>query len=65
MSFIIKKAPEYNLKTLIALLLEQNKASIALLKKFSFNQWGLMPRAADFNGREDGHLYYGLRISDL
>jgi phosphinothricin acetyltransferase len=63
MSLIIEKAPLYNIKTLIALLLEQNKASITLLKKFSFEQWGLMPRAADFNGREDGHLYYGLRIN--
>jgi len=64
MKFIIEKAPDYQVKTLIAILLEQNKASIRLLEKFGFKKWGLMPRAADFNGREDNHLYYGLRVKD-
>jgi len=64
MDFMIKKAPEYQAKTLVAMLLEQNTGSISLLEKFGFQKWGLLPGAADFGGREDGHLYYGLRIRD-
>ena len=50
-------------KTLVAILLDDNHASSALLTKFGFEQWAHMPDIADFDGREVGHLYYGLRIS--
>ncbi len=50
-------------KTLFAILLDDNQASIALLRKFGFEQWAHMPSVADFDGREVGHLYYGLRVS--
>ncbi len=58
----IKSAPEYDFKTLIAILLAHNEASIKLLEKFGFKEWGRMPGVADFNGRERDHLYYGLRV---
>lgn len=64
MDFIIKNAPQYDTKIMLAMLLQQNTASIRLLKKYGFKKWGLIPRAADFNGREDAHLYYGLTIDD-
>lgn len=48
--------------TLFAILLDDNFASITLLKKFGFEQWGHMLDVADFDGRKVGHLYYGLRI---
>jgi phosphinothricin acetyltransferase len=50
-------------KTLFAILLDYNRASIALLEKFGFEQWAYMPGVADFNGHEVGHIYYGRRIS--
>jgi len=52
------------IKTLFAILLENNLASIGLLKKFGFKKWGTLPRVADFNGTEIGQLYYGLRVYD-
>ncbi|MDZ7738642.1 MAG: N-acetyltransferase family protein [Bacteroidales bacterium] len=58
----ISIAPEYNFKTLIAILLAHNEASIKLLQKFGFKEWGRMPGVADFNGRERDHLFYGLRV---
>ncbi len=62
MQHAIKSAPEYNFKTLIAILLAHNEASIKLLQKFDFKEWGRMPGVADFNSRERDHLYYGLRV---
>jgi phosphinothricin acetyltransferase len=63
MDHALIKAPDYSFKTLIAILLDHNEASIRLLEKFGFREWGRMPGAADFNGTERDHLYYGLRIS--
>ncbi len=62
MEYSINKAPGYKFKTLIAILLTHNEASIRLLEKFGFKEWGRMPGVADFNGRERDHLYYGLRV---
>ena len=62
MEYAIRKAPEYNIKTLIAILLAHIEASIRLLEKFGFVEWGRMPGVADFNGEERDHLYYGLKL---
>jgi L-amino acid N-acyltransferase YncA len=59
----IDMCPSLAIKTLFAIILESNQSSIGLLKKFGFEKWGSMPRVADFNGIEVGHVYYGLRIS--
>ena len=50
------------IKNLLAILIDNNQDSIRLLKKYGFEKWGHMPRIADFNGVEVGHLYYGLKI---
>ena len=57
-------APGLGFKTLIAILLEPNTASIVLLNKFGFELWGDMPRVAEIDGGEYNHQYYGLRITD-
>ena len=54
----IRLCPSLHIKTLFAILLESNRESIGLLKKFGFAQWGYLPRVADFNGVEVGHVYY-------
>jgi phosphinothricin acetyltransferase len=63
-AFVINKAREINIKTLIAILLEPNTASIRLLEKFNFQKWGDMPNVAEFDGIECNHQFYGLRIAD-
>jgi len=50
------------IKTLFGILLDTNEASIFLLKKLGFEEWGHLPDVADFDGCECGHLYYGKRI---
>ena len=50
------------IKNLFAILLENNTASIGLLKKYGFEQWAYLPSIAEIDGREFGQFYYGKRI---
>jgi len=49
-------------KTLFAIILDKNEASLKLLHKFGFIKWGYMPNVADFNGEECGHVYMGYKL---
>ena len=60
---VLNESKTLNLKTLFAIILDRNIASINLLKKFGFVEWGHMPDVADFDGEECGHVYYGRRIT--
>ena len=57
----ITMCPSLDIKTLFAILLDSNHGSIKLLTNYGFEKWGHMPKIAEFNGIEVGHLYYGLR----
>jgi len=63
--YAIHKSKELNYKTIFAIILDKNEASINILKKFGFVLWGHLPNIADFSGIECGHVYYGLRIDNL
>jgi L-amino acid N-acyltransferase YncA len=54
--------PSLQIRHLFAIVLEGNQASLRLLEKMGFTQWGYLPRVADFDGKEVGHLYYGRHI---
>jgi L-amino acid N-acyltransferase YncA len=54
--------PALGIKHIFAIVLEGNQASLNLLQKMGFQQWGYLPRVADFDGREVGHLYYGRHV---
>ena len=58
----ITQCEKLGIKTLFALLLDVNVASVKLLEKHGFAKWGHMPNVADFDGEECGHLIYGLRV---
>ncbi|HEC43650.1 MAG TPA: N-acetyltransferase family protein [Bacteroides sp.] len=62
MEHAISKAPEYMFKTLIAIIMEPNIASIALLNKFKFRLWGEMPGILEVEGGNYNHQYYGLHV---
>jgi len=62
LKYAIDICPSVQIKTLLAIVLETNLASIKLLENFSFEKWGYLPKVADFNGIELGHLYYGLKV---
>jgi phosphinothricin acetyltransferase len=54
--------PALQIRHLFAIVLEGNQASLRLLEKMGFEQWGYLPRVADFDGKEVGHLYYGRHV---
>jgi phosphinothricin acetyltransferase len=54
--------PALQIKHVFAIVLEGNEASLKLLEKMGFEQWGHLPRVADFDGNEVGHLYYGRHV---
>jgi phosphinothricin acetyltransferase len=55
-------APDHGFSVLIAILLDKNVASIALLRKYGFEEWGRMPGIAKIEKQVADHLYYGLRL---
>jgi L-amino acid N-acyltransferase YncA len=54
--------PALQIRHVFAIILEGNQASLRLLEKMGFEQWGYLPRVADFDGKEVGHLYYGRHV---
>lgn len=58
----LRACPSLGIKHVFAIVLEGNQASLSLLKKMGFEQWGYLPRVADFDGREVGHFYYGRHV---
>jgi L-amino acid N-acyltransferase YncA len=59
----LRVCPSLGIKTLIAIVLDVNPASAALLEKSGFEKWGFLPGVAEFDGVEAGHLYYGKKIN--
>ena len=57
---MMKDCPRLGIESLVAILLNVNEGSIALLKKLEFQQWGLMPGIIHFEEKACDHLYYGV-----
>lgn len=58
----IERCPELGITNLFAILLENNIASIALLKRFGFEQWAHLPGIAEINGIAVGQVYFGRKV---
>ena len=56
----LQAANAYHFTNLFAIVLDNNEASIKMLKKFHFTQWAYMPAIANFDGHFCGHVYYGI-----
>ena len=63
MKQIFRDAPDLQIKTLLAFVLDNNTPSICLLEKFGFQRWGFLPGVADFNGQERNHTLYGKKLT--
>ena len=62
LGYAIGIAPRFGLSILVAILLDKNPASIGLLKKFGFSEWGALPDIARIGRETADHLYYGLKL---
>lgn len=49
-------------RSVIAIILDKNIASIKLLEKFGFERWAFLPNVADFGGVLCSHVYYGMTL---
>ena len=58
----IRVARALGFRSLFAILLEDNAPSVALLERFGFERWGLLPDVAELPDRTTGQLYYGRSI---
>jgi L-amino acid N-acyltransferase YncA len=56
--------PSLEIKNVFGIVLEKNTASRRMMDRLGFAQWGCMPRVAEFDGEECGHLYFGKRVWD-
>jgi len=64
MEYALDLAPDLGFDTLVAILLSVNEGSLALLKKYSFAEWGRIHDAVQLSFGRCDHLYYGKKIGD-
>ncbi len=64
LKFMIDEARNLGFLNIIAIVLDCNTGSKALLKKFGFREWGCLAKVAVIENNEYSHLYYGLRIAE-
>jgi phosphinothricin acetyltransferase len=63
--FMESQCNNLGIKTLFAIKNDSNEASIKLMKKCGYDEWGHLPGIAIFGDVEVGHFYYGKRITDV
>lgn len=67
-SALIEKAlaecPRLGLTTLLGFVFGHNEASLRLLQKFGFQQWGFLPRVAVLDGVERDLVIAGRRVGE-
>ena len=60
--FMESQCNNFGITTLIAIIIDNNEASIKLIEKCGYKEWGHLPKIVIFDNIEVGHLYYGKRI---
>ena len=60
--FMESQCKNLGIKTLFAIIIDNNEASIKLIEKCGYKKWGHLPEIAIIDNIEVGHLYYGKRI---
>jgi phosphinothricin acetyltransferase len=60
--FMKSQCSNLGIKTLVAIIIDNNEASIKLIEKCGYKKWGHLPNIVIFDNIEAGHLYYGKRI---
>ena len=62
MDACLEKCPDLGIRSLFAILLETNRSSINLLKKYKFEQWAHLPGVAEIDGLEVNQVYFGRKV---
>ncbi len=59
MEYALAESRRMKKRVLFAVIIEGNAASVALLKKFGFEQWGCLPQVIACYGEVRGQIYFG------
>jgi L-amino acid N-acyltransferase YncA len=62
MTHAFARASDLRLRTFVGFIFAHNARSIALFRKFGFEQWGHLPRVAVLDGVERDLLIFGTRL---
>ena len=57
----IAAAPRLSIRTMLAFVFGHNAASLALFRRFGFQDWGKLPQVAELDGVERDLLILGLK----
>jgi phosphinothricin acetyltransferase len=58
----IEECPRLHIRNIVALVFGHNEPSLALLRKFGFEQWGLLPGVASLDGIERDLVMMGKKV---
>lgn len=58
----IQACPGLSIQSLVGFIFAHNEPSLALLKKFGFEEWGYLPRVANLDGVERDLVIVGRRV---
>lgn len=61
----IKKAPSLGFECLVGRIFAENVASIKLMTKLGFKEWGRLPQVAAFDGSHRDLVILGLRVNSV
>lgn len=62
-NFMLKRAPEFGIKNIVALIFSSNAASLNLFAKFGFTHWGELPEVCDMGGKPESLTILGKNLS--
>lgn len=58
----IEECPRLHIRNIVALVFGHNEPSLALLRKFGFEQWGLLPGIANLDGIDRDLVMMGKKV---
>ena len=61
-NFMLKLAPEFGIKNVVALIFSSNAASLNLFAKFGFTRWGKLPEVCDMGGKIESLTILGKKL---
>lgn len=61
-NFILKSAPEFGVKNVVALIFSSNAVSLNLFAKFGFVRWGELPEVCDMGGKIESLTILGKKL---
>jgi phosphinothricin acetyltransferase len=59
---VLNYAAEHGFRTIFAIVLHRNLASVAFLEKNRFERWAFLPDVAEIDGVLLSHIYFGRRL---